>query len=392
MSNPKYQTTHPVFHEMRLPLNAITLGLEALQQVTPDLLSSKSETQDAIQCIFEASMVMGGVLNDVQTYQQIEEGLFELQEDALSLQEAIACATRAFCHEALAKGIRFQCEISGEIPDKVVGDKLRIVQVFQNLISNAIKFNRPGERVIEINARVHEWHDGVKSHRYRPRDTSAAVSVEVEFTVVDHGCGTTQEKQKNVFDAFSLLRPGDFHSSGVARGSGLGLAVSKHIIKKMGGDIDFTSQVGEGSTFFFTLPFRVCPQDKVLPPHAPENTPSIKVEQPVAFAVMAPMEKSGSRTSIKDALIVDDVSSIRKMLGKCVSGLGFQVHQASDGAEAVKACSLKDLPLVLMDNVMPNVCGVDACREIRAHEEAMHGERAFIIGMTGNTLSSEDMT
>jgi CheY-like chemotaxis protein len=371
---------------MRLPLNAIILGLEALQQVTPDLLSSKSETQDAIQCIFEASMVMGGVLNDVQTYQQIEEGLFELQEGALSLREAIECATRTFCHAALAKGIRFKCEISGEIPDKVAGDKLRIVQVFQNLISNAIKFNRPGERIIEINARVPEWHEGVESHRHRPRDSSAAVSVKFEFTVVDHGCGITQEEKMIIFEAFSLIQPGNFHSSVVARGSGLGLAIGKHIIKKMGGDIDFTSQVGEGSTFFFTVPFRV------YPPPAPEIKPSTRIEQPVDVAVMAAVEASGSRTSTKDVLIVDDFSSIRKMLGKCVSGLGFQVHQASDGAEAVKACSLKDLPLVLMDNVMPNVCGVDACREIRAHEEAMHGERAFIIGMTGNTLSSEDMT
>lgn len=202
-----------------------------------------------------------------------------------------------------------------------------------------------------------------------------------------------------MFEAFSRIRSGDFQAGGIPRGSGLGLVINKHIIQIMGGDISFVSRVGVGSTFFFSVPFSIHPREQGLsPPPAAADATQLQTctprtctqsLHPARMIIASECVKSSVSVQVKEVLIVDDVSSIRKLLGRCVSQLGFQVYQAADGAEAVLACSLKSFPLVLMDNIMPNVRGVDACREIRAHEEATQTKKAFIVGMTGNTLSDD---
>ena len=387
-----------MFHELRLPLNAILLGLEALNQVEEPRNFSDSESQGIIECLSESSVVMRVVLNDIQTFQQIEEGLFESRHEVISLEETIKCAVETFRVIALAKGIQFELQICSELPGKVEGDKDRIIQILENLISNAIKFNRSDESIVEIRVHVLEWHVGAERHRHKPRGFSAALSaaVTIEFTVVDHGSGITREEQESMFEAFSRIRAGDFHSGGISRGSGLGLVISKHIIQKMGGEIGFDSHVGVGSTFFFSVPFRVLSQEHTPSPSQVHDAAESSLQDNYSKEKMNECnvakdtsETAEPQTPSKDVLIVDDVTSIRKMLGKCISGLGFQVHQAADGAEAVDKCSLKSFPLVLMDNIMPKLHGVDACREIRAHEEAIRSEKAFIVGMTGNTLPDD---
>jgi len=386
-----------VFHELRLPLNAILLGLEALNQVEHPKILADSEYQGIMECLSESSVVMRVVLNDIQTFQEIEEGSFNLRHEEILLRETVKCATDTFRVIALARGIRFKLEISTETPEKVEGDRDRIIQVLENLISNAIKFNRSGESIVEVRVHVLEWHVGPEKHQHKPRDTASALpAATIEFTVVDHGTGITREEQESMFEAYSRIRAGDFYSGGISRGSGLGLVISKHIVQNMGGEIGFESDVGVGSTFFFSVPFHIIPQEQMLsPPQVPGAT-----EQIIQANSLQEMTKKDNNTKAtakiaqpkapsKDVLIVDDVTSIRKMLGRCISGLGFQVHQAVDGAEAVDKCSLKAFPLVLMDNIMPNVHGADACREIRANEDAISRERAFIIGMTGNTLSDD---
>lgn len=155
-------------------MNAILLGLESLlQQLGP----SDDESKDILECLSEASVVMSVVLNDVQTFQQIEEGLFKLEHESISLRETIQRATDTFRIVALARGVQFQYEISSDIPDKVEGDRRRIVQVLEKLLSNAIKFNKSsGETVIEVRARVLGWHVGAEKQRHRPRGVETAVS------------------------------------------------------------------------------------------------------------------------------------------------------------------------------------------------------------------------
>jgi len=303
--------------------------------------------------------------------------------------------------------------------NELIGVTMRLRQILNYLMSNAIIFTGK-DGIITVEARLIalkparealEQVDPTLSeqcikaplaanHHYHYSEVEPANLATVEFSVTDTGIGITSEDQKKLFQAFSQIRAGDLQSG---RGSGLGLSICKHMIHLMGGIIDVRSRPGHGSTFFFRVNLRVAAlgsaearrsflsgSNSRSRSHENQNIDSLDdsgcggvahslLDSPSPHSLPFPASSPyAEHTSFRGrafhqrstappmtALIVDDVTMNRKMIKRCIQQLGFTCEEACDGAEAVAMCALKQYSLVLMDNVMPCVNGMEAAAAIR---------------------------
>ena len=194
------------------------------------------------------------LLNDLLDSAKIESGKLELESAPFSLRRMLDQITRVLAVRASEKGLAFYCRIPDETPDAVVGDRMRLQQILLNLASNAIKFTERGEVEISLRARS---HDGEAC---------------LEFAVRDTGIGIPPSGQERLFQPFSQADASMARRFG---GTGLGLAISKSLVEMMGGRIWVESELGVGSTFYFTvrLPLaKELPADYEAPCHGPHGS------------------------------------------------------------------------------------------------------------------------
>jgi CheY-like chemotaxis protein len=432
-----------VFHEVRVPLNTIQLGLES---VMGDVMGLTEDIDDVLESVGEAVSTMSETLDDVLSYQKIEDGHMEVNAHVFDLAALLDQCSTAFAVPCRSKRLRLTISTDGDVPNLPVGDALRVRQVLNNFISNAIKFTARGGS-IHICVRTIEAPSEASPHDHLPPLPSAASSsssssssstdsteddspcVWLEFSVTDSGCGIAADNMRSLFSPFTQIRAGDLQ---MGRGSGLGLCICKHIIHLFKGRIGVRSSPGSGSCFFFALPFGTT--------YAPNDATARSARLQSSLAVGSQQEvlrQPSAAAGAARVLVVDDVSANRRMLKRCVEQLGFQVDIAEDGAEAVQMWQAAYVSssssssssststfscgpgymLVLMDNLMPNMTGCDAARKIRELEEEFESSsgsgsgssnrnskkrgkkssrsrsqedtkrRTLIIGVTGNALS-----
>lgn len=338
-----------VSHELRTPMNGV-LGTAQLLLETP-LTAAQRELAETIATSSRNLLV---ILGDILDLSRLEAGKMTLSSIDFPLGECVAEAIAALAPLARKKGLELCHRAAATVPSRVTGDPTRLRQVLTNLVGNAVKFTRTGQVLVDV-ATTAGASDGVR----------------VRFAVADTGIGIPAELATTVFDDFTQTNSSGAHELG---GTGLGLNISRRLVKLMGGELGFESELGKGSTFWFILPFAV-PARQLAPGGYHAADPA----QPRAPAATG---RSGARV-----LIVDDDRTNRFLVRAALSRLGYAVDEAADGQVAVDLFAQARYDAVLMDCEMPVMDGYRATAAMRAREGDRR--RTPIIALTAHAMIAD---
>ena len=325
-------------HEIRTPLNAIIGFVDVLYKD-----EQNEDKQKKLKIINKSSHSLLTIINDILDFSKIESNKLLIEKNPLNIRDSFTDIVNLFTDKAREKELTLHIDIDDNLPKTMLGDIVRIKQIFSNLLSNAIKFSKDGSYV-DISIKFLKEEN------------------ELYCSVKDYGIGIDANKVSDIFESFVQEDSSTTRKYG---GTGLGLSISKVLVELMGGKIGVQSEFTIGSIFYFHLPLiEVC-----------------EVHH----------EEELSKNTVKlsgNILIVEDNKSNQMLMDILLDELGLNSVIVNDGVEAVDMMKAKgaEYDLILMDENMPNMNGIEATKIIRTLENV---KNIPIIAVTANAIKGD---
>ena len=336
-------------HEIRTPLNGVIGFTDLLRNTSLDSLQ-----QSYVRNANTSAHVLLEIINDILDFSKIEAGKLELEIRVNNILQLVEQVTDIVRYQASTKEIDILLNIDDAMPAFVELDSTRLKQILINLLSNAIKFTDQGEVELRLNFEAKTKETGY-----------------FKFSVRDTGIGINTEQQKKLFKAFSQA---DSSTSRKFGGTGLGLIISQRLAKKMGGTIEFSSIVGEGTTFFFTLEMPYKKEAQHL---------EKQVDNRHLFSVL---------NTINATVLVAEDNAVNMLLTNTMLHKlmpNATIIKAENGKEAIAVAQQQQTDLILMDIQMPEVNGIVAAKEVRSWEKKNLHTPVPIIALTAGASKKE---
>lgn len=332
-------------HEIRTPMNAI-IGLTdlAMEETSP------LQQREYLMLARVSADNLLAIINDILDFARIDSGRIAVQAQALSVRALVQGIAGPHQASARAKGIALDVRIATDVPASVNADALRVGQILNNLLANAVKFTERGQVGLSVQAEV------------------SGPIAQLEFRVQDSGIGIAPDKLEDIFEPFEQ---GDNSITRRFGGTGLGLSISRKLAVAMGGSLTVESVPGQGSLFTLTLPVTIS---------RPED---------LQHAASLPALESLAPQQGLCVLLVED-NPVNQLLAKTLlEQTGHSVRVAGNGRDGISRWRQGGVDAILMDIQMPVMDGLSATRELRQIEREQGLARTPVIAITANAMSGD---
>ena len=326
-------------HEIRTPLNAIIGFIDILKE---ENRGRKSE--EYVDIIKSSTLGLLEIIEDILDFSKIESGKLTIEKIDFDARKELGVISKIFEEKCLEKNLDFSLTIEKNVPKVINTDLFRLRQVLLNLVSNAVKFTPNGEKI---------------------RVCIGYESKSLYISVRDNGIGVSEDKQNHIFEVFNQEDSSTTRKYG---GTGLGLSISYELVKLLGGELKLHSKIGIGSDFYFSIPVGI---------------------GDVSLEEITLRENKNIIFNSELVLLVEDNSSNQMLMNILLQKLNLRCEVAEDGLVAINKFKHKKYDLILMDENMPNMNGIEATKHIIQYEKQNTLPHTPIIALTANALSGD---
>lgn len=332
-------------HEIRTPINAVLTMDEMILRESMD-----GTIQDYAKDIKVAGNTLLALINDILDISKIESGKMELVKDKYQLKDICSDIHVLISGKAAAKGLKFELDVSPQIPSGLYGDSLRIKQIMINLLNNAVKYTEQGTVTLKITSRKSK----------NPKKTYLVIRI------IDTGIGIKQEDMEKLFSKFERIEEKRNRN---IEGTGLGMSITKQLVDMMHGKMEVTSSYGKGTMFTVNIP-------QLITDYTPIG--SLQYDHATPEYTYAPSFQSPNSR----ILVVDDNAMNRKGIVLLLKQTLIQIDTAESGEECIQICREKSYDLIFLDHRMPGMSGMETL-------ECLRKEMVYtpVIMLTANAVS-----